>query len=239
MVLRLYFPRDEDTGRASLFWRRDDGYEVWYSDLEQADASSVALPLALEQITFPGDSWVVSEFRERVDGRGRLLLLHTASAKPMQQLVVGCHSLLVAEAMEAQLVAKAGQATSAAAEQAAAAVPAAPTGCAAEGGQAVHFGVSCDKSGMCPIVGPRYKLKGQNYDLCEAEYNQLPPAERANFLKIEAPRPPGSDDGGESDDGEGPPAWCASRRSFDPSWPFHGRSMAVPWPFHGRCAAVP
>ena len=42
----------------------------------------------------------------------------------------------------------------------------------------VHPNVTCDKSGMNPIVGPRYNLKGHNYNLCEAEFNKLPPAEQ-------------------------------------------------------------
>ena len=35
---------------------------------------------------------------------------------------------------------------------------------------ATHQGIVCDKSGMNPIVGTRYSLRGQNYDLCEAEF---------------------------------------------------------------------
>merc|ERR1719171_2813115 len=33
----------------------------------------------------------------------------------------------------------------------------------------VHPGVECDRSGMCPIVGVRYNLRGRNFDLCQAE----------------------------------------------------------------------
>ena len=33
---------------------------------------------------------------------------------------------------------------------------------------AVHHGVRCDRSGMAPIVGMRYHLPGQDYDLCQA-----------------------------------------------------------------------
>jgi len=51
----------------------------------------------------------------------------------------------------------------------------------------VHPGVTCDKSGMCPIVGPRFNLKGHNYDLCEAEYNLLDAAEQAKFVRIDPP----------------------------------------------------
>merc|ERR1719218_448071 len=51
----------------------------------------------------------------------------------------------------------------------------------------VHEGVTCDKSGMCPIVGNRYHLVGHNYDLCEAEYNKLDDKEKAAFKKIVPP----------------------------------------------------
>ena len=53
--------------------------------------------------------------------------------------------------------------------------------------QGSHPGVSCDKSGQCPIVGWRFKLTGQNYDLCEAEFNKLPDAEKRRYEKIAAP----------------------------------------------------
>merc|ERR1719502_1626120 len=42
----------------------------------------------------------------------------------------------------------------------------------------VHDGVTCDKSGMCPIVGNRYHLVGHNYDLCEAEFLKLSDKEK-------------------------------------------------------------
>jgi len=49
----------------------------------------------------------------------------------------------------------------------------------------VHYGVACDKSGMNPIVGKRYTKKGENYDLCEAEFNKLSPEEQAKFKCID------------------------------------------------------
>ena len=52
---------------------------------------------------------------------------------------------------------------------------------------AVHHGISCDRSGMCPIVGTRYHLPGQNYDLCQAEWDKLPPQEQATYERIERP----------------------------------------------------
>jgi hypothetical protein len=54
-------------------------------------------------------------------------------------------------------------------------------------GPAVHRGVVCDRSGMSPIVGPRYHVLGADYDLCSAEFEKLPEAERVLFVKIEHP----------------------------------------------------
>jgi len=51
----------------------------------------------------------------------------------------------------------------------------------------VHEGVTCDKSGMCPIKGNRYHLVGHNYDLCEAEYDKLTDKEKALFRKVPPP----------------------------------------------------
>merc|ERR1719231_1804927 len=56
--------------------------------------------------------------------------------------------------------------------------------------EGVHEGVTCDKSGMCPIVGPRYHLVGHNYDLCQAEYDKLSDKEKATFRKVEPPAKP-------------------------------------------------
>jgi len=50
-----------------------------------------------------------------------------------------------------------------------------------------HWGVTCDKTGMSPIVGNRYHLVGHNYDLCEAEYLKLPAEEQAKFEKHTTP----------------------------------------------------
>jgi len=51
----------------------------------------------------------------------------------------------------------------------------------------VHLNVTCDASGMAPIVGPRFKKKGANYDLCEAEYAKLSPPDQAHFIRIDTP----------------------------------------------------
>ena len=56
--------------------------------------------------------------------------------------------------------------------------------------QGSHPGVTCDKSGQCPIVGWRFNLTGQDYDLCEAEFNKLPDAEKERYQKIAAPGTP-------------------------------------------------
>lgn len=50
----------------------------------------------------------------------------------------------------------------------------------------VHYGVTCDASGMSPIVGVRYHKIGTDYDLCHAEFLKLSEAEKAAFEKIDA-----------------------------------------------------
>ena len=52
---------------------------------------------------------------------------------------------------------------------------------------ATHTHVSCDKSGMSPIVGVRYKKLGENFDLCEAEFAKLPAAERGAYMAVAIP----------------------------------------------------
>jgi len=58
---------------------------------------------------------------------------------------------------------------------------------AATASDGIHFGVTCDRSGVCPIVGYRYNLVGHNYDLCHAEYVKLPAKERALYQRIPPP----------------------------------------------------
>lgn len=53
---------------------------------------------------------------------------------------------------------------------------------------AVHWGITCDKSGQSPIIGPRFKMVGRDYDLNEAEYDKLPASERPQFERIDFPR---------------------------------------------------
>ena len=54
----------------------------------------------------------------------------------------------------------------------------------------VHHGVSCDRSGMNPIVGTRYHLPGttgqSGSNLCQAEWDKLPPQEQATYERIGA-----------------------------------------------------
>ena len=51
-------------------------------------------------------------------------------------------------------------------------------------GSNVHTGVVCDVSGMNPIVGVRCHLMGSNYDLCHAQFEKLPHAQRKRFEVI-------------------------------------------------------
>jgi len=61
-------------------------------------------------------------------------------------------------------------------------------------GSPVHFGVECDISGQNPIVGNRYHKIGENYDLCEAEFNKLSPEDKLKYEVIAhrgaTPQPP-------------------------------------------------
>lgn len=52
---------------------------------------------------------------------------------------------------------------------------------------AIHYGIVCDRSGQCPIIGPRYKLRGEDFDLCQAEFDKCSDAEKAQYIRIEAP----------------------------------------------------
>jgi hypothetical protein len=50
-----------------------------------------------------------------------------------------------------------------------------------------HPAVECDRSGMKPIVGMRFHLRGENYDLCQAEYDKLNAAEKDQYEAIPPP----------------------------------------------------
>ena len=54
----------------------------------------------------------------------------------------------------------------------------------------VHNGVTCDISGMNPLVGIRYKKKGQNFDVCEAEFGKFSPEEKKLYVSIASPHGP-------------------------------------------------
>jgi hypothetical protein len=57
-----------------------------------------------------------------------------------------------------------------------------------EQAQVIHFGVTCDRSGMSPIVGPRFHKRGENYDICLEEYEKITdPNERALFVRYDRP----------------------------------------------------
>ena len=69
-----------------------------------------------------------------------------------------------------------------------------------------HPEVVCDGSGQSPIVGTRFRRTGRNFDLCLAEFAQLPEAEKVEFEAIEPPvyRPKlGQANGSEGGEDEG------------------------------------
>jgi len=51
----------------------------------------------------------------------------------------------------------------------------------------VHLGICCDATGMNPIVGPRYKKIGHDYDLCQEAFDALSDDEKADFVQIHTP----------------------------------------------------
>jgi hypothetical protein len=63
----------------------------------------------------------------------------------------------------------------------------APT--AASAPPSIHYGFTCDASGIRPIVGPRYHKRGTNYDLCEAEFLKLEKDDQTVFEKIDEVQP--------------------------------------------------
>ena len=54
-------------------------------------------------------------------------------------------------------------------------------------GSRFHPNFYCDRSGMNPIVGIRYHLRGQNYDICQAEYDKLNAREQSEYEAIPPP----------------------------------------------------
>ena len=50
-----------------------------------------------------------------------------------------------------------------------------------EDGLAIHHGIRCDASGMFPILGNRWHKTGEDFDLCEAEYQKLSEVEQQRF----------------------------------------------------------
>jgi len=58
----------------------------------------------------------------------------------------------------------------------------------AEKAHATHWGVTCDASGVHPIVGTRWHKRGEDYDLCDAEYAKLPDEQKTAFERIDTPQ---------------------------------------------------
>ena len=51
----------------------------------------------------------------------------------------------------------------------------------------VHWGFTCDVSGMNPITGVRFHKRGENYDLCEEEFSKLSDEDKKHYDRIESP----------------------------------------------------
>merc|ERR1719502_1251428 len=145
-----------------------------------ADFSSQAKPPTAESATTAADA----------DEQMQALFNNLAKSLPglMQQLPEGVRKLMphaeldVAATLAANAAANApcaaaAQAMAAASQAAAAAAASAAAAQAGDGAAVksvgVHPGVTCDKTGMSPIVGNRFHLVGHSYDLCQAEYDKL------------------------------------------------------------------
>ena len=50
--------------------------------------------------------------------------------------------------------------------------------------QGFHPSITCHRSGMNPIVGMRFHMRGHDYDLCQAEYDKLVDAEKGLYEAI-------------------------------------------------------
>eukprot|EP00750_Incisomonas_marina_P018566 INCI3016.1.p1 GENE.INCI3016.1~~INCI3016.1.p1 ORF type:complete len:667 (-),score=157.07 INCI3016.1:468-2468(-) len=48
-----------------------------------------------------------------------------------------------------------------------------------------HWGVHCDATGQSPIVGPRFHKKGENYDICQAAFDQLSSEDQEKFIRLD------------------------------------------------------
>ena len=53
------------------------------------------------------------------------------------------------------------------------------------GGLVVHHGIRCDESGMFPILGNRWHKIGEDFDLCEMEYQKLTDYDKPKFSLVE------------------------------------------------------
>ena len=51
----------------------------------------------------------------------------------------------------------------------------------------MHPGIVCDRSGQCPIIGPRFHLEGEDYDLCQEEFDKCSEAEKRLYVCIDRP----------------------------------------------------
>lgn len=51
----------------------------------------------------------------------------------------------------------------------------------------VHWGFTCDVSGMSPITGVRFHKRGEDYDLCEAEFAKLSDEDKKLYERVEIP----------------------------------------------------
>ena len=88
-----------------------------------------------------------------------------------------------------EVAAEAATASSAAAAASRGGGSTAPPSSSSDSALGSHPGITCDRSGMSPIVGIRYHLRGEDYDLCQSEYDKLSEGEKGGYDAIPPPPP--------------------------------------------------
>ena len=125
--------------------------------------------------------FLLEETRKAADGAA------LTPAAPVATPAEASAPAVAAPAPAPAIAAVAEQVEATAAAAAAASTDAAATAAAAPPSLAVHPRVTCDRSGMSPLVGVRYSVPGADYDLCEAEFDKLEAIDCPLYVAIAYP----------------------------------------------------
>mmetsp|Transcript_73196 Transcript_73196/g.122228 ORF Transcript_73196/g.122228 Transcript_73196/m.122228 type:complete len:620 (-) Transcript_73196:486-2345(-) len=172
-----------------LVYKDDEGDQITLaSDDDFAEAVSIALKLepAVLRLTVSG-CHVPDSSRARAEAQGGATIAPDMDLSALIATITSQLPAFVSQLPQAihHLVSNAKHVSASFAAESPAAPTAHPEPQHLEG---FHPGVTCDKTGMCPIVGLRYNLKGQDYDLCQSEFDVLPPTQQDKFVCIPPPR---------------------------------------------------